>query len=167
MRRRIPTLLLLLVMLVVITGCGNKTTPENEVAETGSSDTAHTTDSAGTDSGEAEQVSEPQTFGIETPYGNFSYPKEYEDNLILDRQEDGDTYTITFAAKPADTEYQLFKVTIGGEPDDGFYGGQIEDADGNTHDYYITPYDLGDLTELDDATQNQLYAMQEALNELG
>lgn len=108
---------------------------------------------------------EAKTIQIETPYGNLSYPKKYEEYLKTAEQEENGVYRLVFSTDINDRNYELFTVVINGD-EDGIHLGQIKDKDGSEKDVYVKANDLGDLSDLSQDEQDQIYGMQEALNDL-
>lgn len=99
---------------------------------------------------------------IETKYGNFVYPAEWEKELITEESEENGIYYLLFSTKASDDVIQLFKVMVCSEEGDSV--GSLKDANGTERNVFIDITDLGDVTKYDEDTQNRLYAMQEAVN---
>ncbi len=100
---------------------------------------------------------------IETKYGKLYYPKKYQDEINLNQTESDGIITIQCNSND-EKEYLLFTIVIGDIVGDTI--GTIDDKDGNTWNVIVDVPELSDVSELDDETQNQLYAMQEAVNVL-
>ena len=70
--------------------------------------------------------------------------------------------TVKFITEQDGKTYTLFALSIGEEV--GQLAGTLTDKRGTSRDVYVTVYDLGDISELALDKQDQLYAMQEAVN---
>ena len=79
--------------------------------------------------------------------------------------EDG-IYSMKFSTAYDGENYDLFTLYIGGEVGDATYLGALKGKDGSENEVYVLPYELKDLSKLDAAQQDKIYAMQEALNEV-
>ena len=95
---------------------------------------------------------------IHTDFGTLYIPQEYEQ--LLKTETDGNT--VMFSAEQDGKTYALFDLSIGAEA--GQLAGTLTDKRGTSRDVYVTVYDLGDISELAQDKQDQLYAMQEAVN---
>ena len=85
-------------------------------------------------------------------------PQKYEQ--LLKAEVDSDT--VKFITEQDGKTYTLFSLSIGEEV--GQLAGTLTDKRGTSRDVYVTVYDLGDISELAQDKQDQLYAMQEAVN---
>ena len=103
---------------------------------------------------------------ISTPYGEIRYPAALYEDLTREEGMENDVYRMKFITACEGQHYDLFTLYFGGEAGDATYLGKITGADGSENDVYVLPYDLGDLSQLDSADQDRIYAMQEALNEV-
>ena len=72
--------------------------------------------------------------------------------------------TLGFAAAVNGQEYNLFKVMICDAEGDSV--GTVTDDAGQTRNVFVDVPELPDLSDLNEDEQNQLYAMQEAVNAL-
>ena len=95
---------------------------------------------------------------INTGCGTLYIPQKYEQ--LLKAEVDSDT--IKFITEQDGKTYTLFDLRIGKEV--GQLAGTLTDKRGTSRDVYVTVYDLGDISELAQDKQDQLYAMQEAVN---
>ena len=95
---------------------------------------------------------------INTGFGTLYIPLKYEQLL----KAEADSDTIKFITEQDGTTYTLFDLRIGKEF--GQLAGTLTDKRGTSRDVYVTVYDLGDISELAQDKQDQLYAMQEAVN---
>ena len=165
---------LLLALLLCLCACGDaqQNPPPENPAEPQSPETVEETsppnDLPGaeeTAAADAIPFPEIRYTTVDTPYGSLQFPETYLDSLTVTEGE-GEIYNLIFSADVGGKGYPLFTVYIGGEPDDVMYFGQVTDENGTVSDVYIQPHDLGDLSGLQEEEQDQLYSMQEALNEL-
>lgn len=101
---------------------------------------------------------------ITVNYGILHYPAEWEQILLIEESEDNGIDYIQFETKAGEDVILLFKVIICSEEGDSV--GTITDSEGSVRNVFVEINDLGDLSEYDEETQNRLYAMQEAVNEL-
>ena len=95
---------------------------------------------------------------IDTDFGTLYIPQKYEQLLKTDIDSD----TVKFSTEQEGKTYTLFDLSIDEEV--GQLVGTLTDEQGNSHDVYVTVYDLGDISEMAQDKQDQLYAMQEAVN---
>ena len=95
---------------------------------------------------------------IYTDFGTLYIPQKYEQ--LLKAEVDSDT--VKFITEQDGKTYTLFDLRIGKEV--GQLAGTLTDKRGTSRDVYVTVYDLGDISELAQDKQDQLYAMQEAVN---
>ena len=107
---------------------------------------------------------EVQECRIETAYGTLYYPKQWEEYVTIDQQQNSNTIVVSFVATLHNTSYRLFEVTIGGT--EGAPAGQLTDATGVKRTVYMQVYELDEDPALTAPEQNRLYAMQEDLNYL-
>ena len=95
---------------------------------------------------------------INTGFGTLYSPQKYEQ--LLKAEVDSDT--IKFITEQDGKTYTLFDLRIGKEV--GQLAGTLTDKRGTSRNVYVTVYELGDISELAQDKQDQLYAMQEAVN---
>lgn len=95
---------------------------------------------------------------IDTDFGTLYIPQKYEQLLKTDVDSD----TVKFSTEQEGKTYTLFDLSIDEEV--GQLVGTLTDEQGNSHDVYVTVYDLGDISEMAQDKQDQLYAMQETVN---
>lgn len=101
---------------------------------------------------------------IETQYGSLYYPAEWEDALETSETLEDETDSVVFAVTADDQEYTLFIVMICDAEGDSV--GAVTDDSGQTRNVFIDISELPDLSDLSEEEQDQLYAMQEAVNVL-
>lgn len=159
MKNSMKCLVSSILLCVLLAGCS--------AGESGSSDkqqegiavehTAGSVESAPT-------VEELEESKIETAYGTLYYPKQWEEYVTTEQQENGDTIVVSFVATLHNTSYRLFEVTIGGT--EGAAAGELTDNGGTKRTVYMQVYELEGDSELTATERNRLYAMQEDLNYL-
>ena len=135
-------LLVVCSIVSLFAGCGKKT-PES---------TADPAVNQSESTPPEEEIEDTTTLSeINTDFGTLYIPQKYEQLLTVKfiTEQDGKTYT-------------LFDLSIGEEV--GQLAGTLTDKRGTSRDVYITVYDLGDISKLAQDKQDQLYAMQEAVN---
>lgn len=103
---------------------------------------------------------------ITTPYGDLRFPAGLYGDLKREEGMENDVYKMKFYTDIDGTSYDLFTLYIGGEVGDATYLGTITGKDGSENEVYVLPHELGDLSKLDAAQKDKIYAMQEALNEV-
>lgn len=103
---------------------------------------------------------------ITTPYGDLRFPASLYQDLKREEGMENDVYKMKFYTDIDGTTYDLFTLYIGGEVGDATYLGTITGKDGSENEVYVLPHELGDLSKLDAAQKDKIYAMQEALNEV-
>lgn len=95
---------------------------------------------------------------INTDFGTLYIPQKYEQ--LLKTEVDNDT--VKFSTEQDGKTYILFSLSIGEEA--GQLAGTLTDKRGTSRDVYVTVYDFGDISELAQDKQDQLYALQEVVN---
>lgn len=95
---------------------------------------------------------------IHTDFGTLYIPQEYVQLL----KAEIDSNTVEFITEQDGKTYTLFSLSIGEEV--GQLAGTLTDKRGTSRNVYVTVYDLDDISELTQNQQDQLYAMQEAVN---
>lgn len=101
---------------------------------------------------------------IETGYGNLYFPEQWQEFLVTDQAEEGNTIEVSFSAKINENTFPLFSVTIGGEGDNP--AGVLTGSDGTQRNVYVQIQELEKSDVLSESEQNRLYAMQEDINYL-
>lgn len=155
------TLLLMAAMLVLgLTACSKKTETETK-AEADNADAKSTEE-------EALAIPAPEEAWevIATPYGDLRYPANLYEDLKREEGTEEGIYSMKFSTAYDGKTYDLFTLYIGGEVGDATYLGALKGKDGAENEVYVLPYELDDLSKLDAAQQDKIYAMQEALNEV-
>lgn len=159
MKKSMKCLISLILLCVLLAGCS--------AGETGSSGKQHEGTAAEHTAGSVESaptVEELEESKIETAYGTLYYPKQWEEYVTTEQQENGDTIVVSFVATLHNTSYRLFEVTIGGT--EGAAAGELTDNGGTKRTVYMQVDELEGDSALTATEQNRLYAMQEDLNYL-
>lgn len=97
---------------------------------------------------------------IDTPYGDLEIEEEDEKDIIVEKVEGDDVYTVKFSTKIGGKKVLLFDTQFG--EGSGDYVGTVK-KDGEKCDVYLNFYDI----ESDKFTEDQLnkiYALQENIN---
>lgn len=159
MKTNMTCFISLILLCVLLAGCSAVESGSSSKQQEGiaAEHTAGSVESAPT----VEEVEESK---IETAYGTLYYPKQWEEYVTTEQQENGDTIVVSFVATLHNTSYRLFEVTIGGT--EGAAAGELTDAEGTKRTVYMQVYELEGDSELTATEQNRLYAMQEDLNYL-
>ncbi len=101
---------------------------------------------------------------VEAQYGLLFYPAKWNGLLVTSESVAGEIDSVIFAAAVNGQEYNLFKVMICDAEGDSV--GTVTDDAGQTRNVFVDIPELPDLSDLNEDEQNQLYAMQEAVNVL-
>ena len=109
-----------------------------------------------------EDDSTPMT--VEAQYGLLFYPAKWNGLLVTSESVADEIDSVIFAAAVNGQEYNLFKVIICDAEGDSV--GTVTDDAGQTRNVFVDIPELPDLSDLNEDEQNQLYAMQEAVNVL-
>ena len=133
-----------------------ESTAENQASESSAEESLVVTES------ETEETAD--LMKIDTAYGSLYYPAEWKDYLATEESQEDGILTVSFSAKVDAEEYPLFKVMICSEEGDSV--GTIKDAEGTTRNVFVENFELSNISDLDEETQNRLYAMQEGVNAL-
>lgn len=159
MKTNMTCFISLILLCVLLAGCSAVESGSSSKQQEGiaAEHTAGSVESAPT-------VEELEESKIETAYGTLYYPKQWEEYVTTEQQENGDTIVVSFVATLHNTSYRLFEVTIGGT--EGAAAGELTDAEGTKRTVYMQVYELEGDSELTATEQNRLYAMQEDLNYL-
>lgn len=148
-----------------LTGCAKENSEPN-AAPTVNPDAAPTVVSTPTpteivppedDSEDLDKLSE-----ISTDYGTLYVPQRFKKLLQIEISGGKNGGTVKFSAQQDGKTYELFDVSIGNEV--GQLVGALTDKNGTSRNVYVTVYDLGDISKLENDKQDQLYALQEAVN---
>lgn len=142
-------LLVICSIVGLLAGCGKKTMESTADSGVKASESAPPEE-------ETEDLSKLSE--INTDFGTLYIPQKYEQ--LLKTEVDNDT--VKFSTEQDGKTYILFSLSIGEEA--GQLAGTLTDKRGTSRDVYVTVYDLGDISELAQDKQDQLYAMQEAVN---
>lgn len=101
---------------------------------------------------------------VEAQYGLLFYPAKWNGLLVTSESVADEIDSVIFAAAVNGQEYNLFKVMICDAEGDSV--GTVTDDAGQTRNVFVDIPELPDLSDLNEDEQNQLYAMQEAVNVL-
>lgn len=159
MKKSMKCLVSSILLCVLLAGCS--------AGESGASGKQHEGTAVEHTAGSVESaptVEELEESKIETAYGTLYYPKQWEEYVTTEQQENGDTIVVSFVATLHNTSYRLFEVTIGGT--EGAAAGELTDAGGTKRTVYMQVDELEADPALTATEQNRLYAMQEDLNYL-
>lgn len=149
-KRGLAVLLLVCLLLVtMLCGCGSKTAPAGSAESTPSAEAL-----------DPNRDWEP----IETKFGTLCFPDQFFDYLETEQNETDNTVSVRFVAKVSDQRIELFELLIG--DGDGTVGGKLTGPDGIQRDVHVKLLDLPELTGLTDGETNRVYAMQEAVNDV-
>lgn len=142
-------LLVICSIVGLLTGCGKKTMESTADSVVKASESAPPEE-------ETEDLSKLSE--INTDFGTLYIPQKYEQ--LLKTEVDNDT--VKFSTEQDGKTYILFSLSIGEEA--GQLAGTLTDKRGTSRDVYVTVCDFGDISELAQDKQDQLYALQEVVN---
>lgn len=150
-------LVLLIVLALVLGGSRQPAAP------------TQTTAPVSTGAGHGNQVTQPslgsgtaEDLVIQTPYATLIYPGQWSEDLEVE-QVAGTEHDVNFyAAFDGMERIQLFSITFSPEMDGATM--VIQDKDGNDVGVYLHMTEV--TAALSDEQMNQIYAMQEAVNDL-
>ena len=142
-------LLVICSIVGLLAGCGKKTMESTADSVVKASESAPPEE-------ETEDLSKLSE--INTDFGTLYIPQKYEQ--LLKTEVDNDT--VKFSTEQDGKTYILFSLSIGEEA--GQLAGTLTDKRGTSRDVYVAVYDFGDISELAQDKQDQLYALQEVVN---
>ena len=142
-------LLVICSIVGLLAGCGKKTMESTADSVVKASESAPPEE-------ESEDLSKLSE--INTDFGTLYIPQKYEQ--LLKTEVDNDT--VKFSTEQDGKTYILFSLSIGEEA--GQLAGTLTDKRGTSRDVYVTVCDFGDISELAQDKQDQLYALQEVVN---
>ena len=109
-------------------------------------------------------LEDEQLFQIETTCGALSYPARWKEQLITEETlQEGGT-VIDFSTEVDGRQYPLFSVIINSAQGDTV--GTIRAKDGSVKNVFVDIYELPQIESLSRKDQEQLYAMQEGVNDV-
>lgn len=111
---------------------------------------------------EPEEQKDIERIAIETQFGTLYYQEQWREFMRVELAGDSSCVTVDFEAEINGVRYPLFQVSLGQA--DGDPVKQIADAQGATHNVYVSVYEMGEHPMLTEGEQNRLYAMQEEIN---
>lgn len=112
----------------------------------------------------AEAAEDSGMLEVETEYGTLYYPARWKEALVTAQEKSDETLTVDFSASVEGQEYRLFQVVIGGQEGDS--AGVLTDAAGTARNVRLSVEEIAGIGALGEEEQNQLYAMQEGVNDL-
>lgn len=157
--RKISVLAMLL-CLITVAGCGQKSVQEQAPAQTEASvvETAPVT----TETVPAETAPRLDVVVVSTLYGDICYQEQWSEHMRVDMQTNDGILTVNFLAEFNGLKYPLFDILIGIDEDEAV--AHMTGPDGNVYGVGVNFMELDEYPELAEDQQNQLYAMQEDVN---
>lgn len=161
-KKLITVLLAAAVLAMLLTACSGQGTPQTDPTRTPGVSTEPSSFEQTVP--EETKPTEPKTDDviIHTDFGDLRYQEQWAQHMKVNRIASQDSVIVEFSTEIEDTEYLLFRVTLGGEG--GYPAGTITDASGVTRNVYITMEEIVGNSNLSDTQLNRLYAMQEQIN---
>ncbi len=155
---------LAVVLVIVLTGDApveNKL-PDTELSEqTDKTDQSEQSEQSG-QTGSINVYEDVDSMTVSTALGALKYPEQWSEYLTTYTDTNNGVITVIFATNVGETEYELFRIFIGGT--EGTEVGVIRDADGKEHTVRLAFNELEGMDELSDTDRTRVYAMQEDLN---
>lgn len=151
-------LMVLCLLLLVFTGCGQKKTEAVVQPEA-------TTEAVVVPETEETPVETTVRYDIvvvNTPYGDICYQEQWSEHMVVEQVEEDELLRVSFLAEFNGLKYALFDLMIGVGEDEAV--ATITDAAGTVRNVGVNFLELGEFPELSEDEQNQLYAMQEDIN---
>ena len=154
--QKIVSLLLVLLLMAALAGCGSDKTPQTEP-----------TPAPVQQVDPQEAVTEPQeenlnVVTVNTSYGDLYYQEQWSEHMLVTQQLDGELLVVAFIAEFNGIQYPLFELMIGADKEESV--AQLTDAEGTKRHVAVNFLELGEYPDLAEDEQNQLYAMQEDIN---
>lgn len=142
---RITVLLLLLIMICMMMGCGQKAPPEEmSVPETSTSEA--TSENPGqTDPNATEEVEESEYILLETRYGELPFPREYVENLKHQEVVQESVAMEIFYLVREEQEMELYRIYFGDDTVGNLLGYLTVAADEIPVTYTVCSYEEEDL----------------------
>lgn len=160
--KKIAAVIITGILCVNLWGCGNSTDTDKKAEHVQKDHISAGTQEQKTSCEDPDE--DESLMNIETKYGTLYYPAKFKDNVITDETEENGIFSVNFSTEIDGKQYVLFKVMICDEEGDTV--GTVCDKKGNIHNIFIDINDVGDISDLDEESQNQIFAMQEGVNVL-
>lgn len=100
---------------------------------------------------------------VATPWGSLYYRSQWDEWMVTHQEQEVNRLVVEFSAKLEETEYPLFRVTVG-RGQGGSHVGTLTDAEGTAREVYIRAETVPTDGTLTGEEQSRLYAMQEEIN---
>lgn len=159
--RRISVLTMcLLLCLMTVTGCGQKSVQETASVPT----EAPVVQTSPTSVETALAETEPRldVVVVSTVFGDICYQEQWSEHMRVDMKASDGLLTVNFLAEFNGLKYPLFDVLIGVNEEEAVT--HMTGPDGNVRGVGVNFMELDEYPELAEDQQNQLYAMQEDIN---
>ena len=104
----------------------------------------------------------PEYVIVSTEYGDLYYQYQWKEFMKTEQTKVEDTIVVDFRADIQQGEYQLFRITIGGEQEE--VHGKLTDSKGTERNVYVSMNEIVMPEDMSEGEQNRLYAMQEEIN---
>lgn len=158
MKKVIALVVLVMVFVLAMAGCGEDEKPQEEhsgteIVITPSEDTPQNSVPEEVLSGEPV---------VHTEYGDLIYHEQWLGFMKTEQKKEGETLTVSFIGEAEGENYYLFDIIIGTSEE--AIVGEITDSSGNKRDVYAKFYDLEQYTDVASEDFDRLCAMQEDLN---
>ena len=144
------SLLLIGVMcLLLLVGCGDRTVQENEVNE---------------ETMWGEPPEEPKGIEVQTEYFTFEYPAEWENKVEEIRTSEGNNSVVTFQTKISEQDVVLFSIILGPDEANGYLLGWLKDGGKEVNVYSaMNEMPAEDWTK---GEYDEICGLQERVNEI-
>lgn len=136
--------------------------PTQPADQTDSARSEATVVSDASQEGSAQEDEQADSLVIETEYGDLYYPEQWSEYVTTSQEMTDGSLGVVFSARIGETEYPMFKVTIGDSADAEV--GTLTDDSGTARTVHMSVYELGETPDLSAEEQQRVVAMQEDLN---
>lgn len=152
-RKWTSCVLCVLLVCLLLAGCGNGAEPNGTQGEDG------------TTNGSDTQNETPKKLEIETPVGTLTFPEEWAGDVqTKDTSTDG-TYAMSFYGTVNGADVLLFEIAIGAA-EGGYQLGSAPDADGNMQSVWLNISEIKAEPEWSEADTARINTLQECVNDL-
>ena len=148
--KKLCCLLVFILCLAVLSGCGENTTAESA-----------------TDPVETWETAPPETLGVavDNSYMTFYYPQEWEGKVEEIREENDGNMIVTFRTDISGEEVVLFSIAMGPGSVDGYLLGWLDDPQAGEIYVYSIMSEIGP-DDWSEEEYDQICALQERVNDI-
>lgn len=156
-KKWVSVMLSVLLVCLLLAGCGNGTAPDSQPNGTQGEDGAPNSSDV--------QDTTPKKLDIETPVGTLTFPEEWAGDVqTKDTSADG-TYAMSFYGTVNGADVLLFEIAIGAA-EGGYQLGSAPDADGNMQSVWLNISEIETKPEWSAEDTTRINTLQECVNDL-